>query len=90
MALLLFILLQVLDGVTTWLFLRSGVGEANPLIRGLIATAGRPEAALVAAKMVAVGLAVYAWRSRRISLLWRMNVVFAGCVAWNTVALVRA
>jgi hypothetical protein len=90
MALLIFMILQVLDGATTWLFLRNGVHEANPLIRGLIATAGQPETALVAAKTVAIGLAVYAWRSRRTSLLWRMNVVFAACVVWNTVALLHA
>ena len=90
MSLLIFILLQVLDGATTWLFLRNGVHEANPLIRGLIATAGQPETALVAAKTVAVGLAVYAWQSRRISLLWRMNVVFAGCVVWNAIAMLQA
>jgi hypothetical protein len=90
MALLLFIVLQVLDGATTWLFLRNGVHEANPLIRGLIATARQPEAALALAKAVAIGLAVYAWRSRRVSLLWRMNVVFTACVVWNTVALFRS
>ena len=90
MALILFIVLQVLDGATTWFFLRHGVHEANPLIRGLIAAARQPETALVVAKAVAVGLAVFAWRSRRISLLWRMNAVFAACVVWNTVALLRA
>jgi len=87
MALLAFILLQVLDGATTWFFLRNGIREANPLIRGLVATAGNPEVALIAAKAVAVGLAVLAWRSRRIRLLWRMNVVFTACVVWNVVAL---
>ena len=90
MALLAFILLQVLDGATTWLFLRSGIHEANPLIRGLIATAGNPELALIAAKAVAIGLAICAWRSRRVKLLWRMNVAFTACVVWNAVALWRA
>jgi len=90
MALLVFVVLQALDGATTWLFLQNGIHEANPLIRGLIATAGQPGTALVIAKMVAVGLAIYAWRCGRISLLWKMNVVFAACVAWNTVALLQA
>jgi len=90
MALVIFIVLQVLDGATTLLFLRNGVHEANPLVRGLIAMAGQPETALAFAKTLAVGLAVYAWRSRRVSLLWCMNVVFAACVLWNTVALLNA
>ncbi len=90
MALLAFILLQVLDGATTWVFLRNGIHEANPLVRGLIATAGNPEAALVAAKAFAVGLAVCAWRLQRIKLLWRMNAVFTACVVWNAVALWKA
>jgi len=89
MALLVFVVLQVLDGASTWLFLRNGIHEANPLIRGLIATAGKPEAALVAAKTVAIGLAVYAWHSRRRSLLWRMNAVFAACVVWNALAMLQ-
>jgi len=90
MALLVFIVLQVLDGATTWLFIQRGIQEANPLIRGLIATAGKPELALITAKIVAVVLAFCAWRSRRIPLLWRMNVIFAACVTWNTVALLQA
>jgi Domain of unknown function (DUF5658) len=86
MILFSFICLQVLDGLTTLLFLRHGVGEANPLIRAALSGASDPRTALVLAKILAVVLGTVAWRSGRKRLLWKMNVVFALCVAWNLVA----
>ena len=86
MILFSFICLQALDALTTLLFLRHGVGEANPLIRAALAGAADPRIALALAKILAVVLGTLAWRSGRKRLLRKMNVLFALCVAWNLVA----
>ena len=86
MNLFIFISLQALDALTTLLFLRHGVAEANPLIRAALAGAADPRIALVLAKSLAVALGMLAWRSGRRQLLRKINVLFALCVAWNLVA----
>jgi hypothetical protein len=86
MPLLQFAILQLLDAVTTLVFLRHGIEEANPLIRQLLAGGG-PALALAGPKILALAGAFYAWRSGRERLLRRINVLFAACVAWNIVAL---
>ena len=86
MILFTFVCLQAMDALTTLLFLRHGVGEANPLIRAALAGAADPKIALVLAKVLAVVLGTVAWRSGRKRLLWKMNLLFALCVAWNLVA----
>jgi hypothetical protein len=86
MILFAFICLQAMDALTTLLFLRHGVGEANPLIRAALTGAADPRIALALAKVLAVVLGTVAWRSGRTRLLRKMNVLFALCVAWNLVA----
>ena len=78
--------LQVLDVLTTLAFLAAGVGEANPVVRFLWSLMQSPLAGLVAAKALAMGLAVYCWRSDRRRLLSRVNILYAALVAWNLVA----
>jgi len=87
MLLLGFMVLQFLDALSTLIFLRHGVGEANPLIRAALNTFGNPVLALAAPKVFAMALAFYAWRSDRHGLLRCMNCVFAVCVGWNLLAL---
>ena len=77
-----------MDAFTTMVFLRFGVHEGNPLIRLALAGAAQPELALVVAKVLAVALGVFAWRSGRTGLLRKMNVLFGACVTWNLVAIV--
>jgi len=86
----LFAALQVCDVLTTLLFLRHGVQEANPLMRAAIAAARQPLVALALPKAAALGLALYAARSGRTRLLARVNVLFTCCVAWNLMALAAA
>ncbi|MBZ5622621.1 MAG: DUF5658 family protein [Acidobacteriia bacterium] len=86
MALLAFVLLQVMDTLTTLLFLHHGVAEANPLIRAVLAGSAQPGMALALPKIFAIALAAFAWRSGRQGLLRKMNVLFALCVAWNLLA----
>ena len=84
---LLFAALQVCDMLTTLLFLRHGVAEANPLMRAAITVASHPLIALALPKLAALALALYAARSGRTRLLARINVLFTCCVAWNLLAL---
>lgn len=86
MMLFAFICLQVMDTLTTLLFLNHGVAEANPLIRAALAESARPGVALVLAKAFAIALATFAWRSGRKGLLWKVNLLFLVCVAWNLLA----
>ena len=87
MLLAVFILLQVLDALTTVAFLRLGVAEGNPLIRRMLAAAGGQTAALIAPKLFAVALGIFAWRTGRKRLLLKMDVLFALAVAWNTLII---
>jgi hypothetical protein len=85
--LLLFVALQLCDALTTLVFLRHGVAEANPLIRFALGLSASPALPLFALKAAACALAWSAWRSERRRLLSRVNCFFAACVAWNLLAL---
>lgn len=88
MLLIQFVCLQVLDVLTTLIFLNCGVHEANPLVRlALEAARGNPAVALFAVKVAGFAAAFYAWRSGRHRLLGRINLLFALCVVWNLVAI---
>jgi hypothetical protein len=80
--------LQVLDFMTTVAFLLHGVHEGNPLVRAALQYAPNPLGGLLAVKALAVGLGVYCWKGGRERLLNRINLLFAGIVAWNMVALI--
>jgi hypothetical protein len=88
-ALLLFITLQFCDMLTTLVFLRNGVAEANPLVRFALSLSASPALPLLAVKAAGCALAYLAWRSDRRRLLVRVNCFFAACVAWNLVAISR-
>ena len=83
-----FAALQLLDALSTWLFLRLGVSEANPLLRGAIALAGNRALALAATKLCAMAPAWYAWRTGRRRLLRGMNLLYGAIVGWNLLAVV--
>ena len=86
-SLVLFIALQFFDTLTTLVFLRHGVAEANPLVRFALGLSDSPAFPLLAVKVAGCGLAWLAWRGRRHRLLTRVNCFFAACVAWNLVAI---
>jgi hypothetical protein len=90
MVLLASLVLQFCDFATTMVFLRRGVGEANPLVGALIRVSGQPALAMLLVKAAGCGLVAYAWRSRRIRLLKRANLFFALCVMWNLLAIASA
>ena len=87
MTLLLFVLLQIGDAATTWLFLGRGILEGNPLVSAALAASGHPAAALAGIKLAACALAWIAWKSGRRRLLTRANWFFGACVVWNMVAM---
>ena len=86
-SLLIFGYFQLLDILTTVVFLLNGVQEANPLVKFVLETAPNPIVGLLAIKLAALGLAYYCWRLGRRSLLLRINVLFAVLVSWNLLAL---
>ncbi|MFB3776576.1 MAG: DUF5658 family protein [Bryobacteraceae bacterium] len=81
-----FVYLQILDVLSTLVFLSGGVREVNPLVRLLVAGAGSPLGGLLVAKLAALLLAGYCWRGGRSRLLSRVNLFYAALVAWNLVA----
>jgi Domain of unknown function (DUF5658) len=76
-----FLYLQVLDVVTTWLGFRVGLAEASPFIRLLMHSG--PLAGILASKAVALLLgAICVWR-RRYQVIHLINYWYAALVVWN-------
>lgn len=81
LSLQVFLYLQVLDVLTTWLGFRLGLAEASPFIRMLMGFG--PMAALLASKFVALGLgAVCVWRGK-FHIIRLINYWYAALVVWN-------
>ncbi len=89
-SIILFTYFQLLDLLTTVVFLLHGVREANPLVKYAITVAPTPLIGLLLIKAVALGLGVYCCLQGRHKLLLRMNIFFAALVSWNLVALIAA
>jgi len=85
----LFVLLQVLDLMTTLVGLRLGGTELSPFIAWLMRVAD-PVTALTAVKLLGFGLAgVCLWVGRTRVIHW-VNYIFAGVVLWNVYNILRA
>ena len=82
--------LQFLDFMTTIAFLLNGVREANPLVNLALRYTPYPFGGLLAVKIAAIALGIYAWRRGREKLLVRINILFALVVAWNIISLIMA
>ena len=87
-SLTVFIVLQVLDILTTLLGLELGAQEASMFL-GRLMRAG-PVAALLIAKIIAVLLVAAAMKFRRPRVVVFLNYWFAALVSWNLVVLVLA
>ncbi len=81
-----FTYLQLLDLLTTMVFLLQGIPEGNPVVRSFMLTSN-PFVGLVLVKMAAVAMAGFCWRTGRYQLLMRGNIFFAGLIVWNLVAM---
>src|SRR5712692_6229262 len=86
--LLQFSYLQLLDVLTTLVFLLHGVKEANPIVRLALNTGAPPVMVLVMVKTFAVLLALCCILRERLRLLGRVNIFFAVLVTWNLVAII--
>jgi hypothetical protein len=76
-----FVLLQVLDFLTTLVGMRLGGTELSPFIRWLMNF--HPVWALVAVKVLGFGLAAVCLMTGRSRVLFRINYFFAALVTWN-------
>jgi hypothetical protein len=83
----LFCVLQLLDALTTLVFLRFGVAEGNPLVRFALGLSASPVLPIALLKLVGCALAFAAWKRRRTRALRFANVVFGVCVLWNLAAI---
>lgn len=86
----LFFYFQALDCLTTFLFVKMGIQEANPAIRWLIGSLGAHQA--MAIKILAATLLfVLCCTWNRMGIAKKANMFFAGLAVWNLmVLLVRA
>ena len=87
-SLVLFTYLQLLDLLTTVIFIIHGVKEANPLVKFALVAAPTPLVGLLLIKAAALALGVYCCLRGRKQLLVRMNVFFAVLVSWNLFAMI--
>ena len=77
-----FILLQVLDLLTTLAAFRVGGFEVNPLVANLTIHFGRV-GGVVLSKVIAV-LLMLGVRRR----LWMVNLVYIGVICWNVIVVI--
>jgi hypothetical protein len=76
-----FLYLQLLDVLTTWLGFRVGLSEASPFIQ-LVMRVG-PLAGLLASKGIALLLAGFCLWSGRVQVIRIINYWYAALVLWN-------
>jgi hypothetical protein len=77
-----FVVLQVLDLLTTLAAFRVGAFEVNPIVAHLTTLFG-PVGGLVCSKLIALLLAW--WVRKR---LWVVNLFYTGIICWNVYVLV--
>jgi hypothetical protein len=79
--------LQILDLMTTTVFLAIGIQEANPLLRFFMGF-GSPLMGLAVGKMLAIMLGLYCWKAQRYRILMRGTWFFGLLVMWNLFAMI--
>ena len=86
LSLQIFLYLQLLDALTTYLGLRAGLAEASPFIQFLMRVG--PVIGLLGSKIIAVLLGAYCvWRAR-FRVISMINYWFAAVVVWNFVLII--
>jgi hypothetical protein len=76
-----FLYLQMLDVLTSWLGFRVGLMEASPVVRLLLGFG--PMAGLLASKLIALGLGGFCVWSGRYQVIRLINYWYAALVVWN-------
>ena len=87
-ALSLFIYLQVLDFLTTILFLKLGLQEAGWVVGAMMRWS--PVLGVMLAKTLTIALATLAVRYHKDRLIPVANLGYSGVVAWNLVCMIAA
>ena len=82
-----FVYLQLLDVLTTLVYMEHRGRESNPLVKLLMHSAGSPIGGLLLTKLLAFGIALYCWRRSREKMLWGVNLFYSAVVVWNLVML---
>jgi len=80
-ALQVFVYLQLLDVLTTWVGLRAGLGEASPVIQFMMRFG--PLAGLVSSKLLALALGAFCIRTGRARVIQIINYWYGALVVWN-------
>ena len=84
----IFLLLQLLDVVTTTIGFEVGLAEASPFIRYMMQLG--PVTGLLASKVVAIFLAAFCVRSGRYQVIQYINYWYAALVSWNVALILFA
>jgi hypothetical protein len=84
----LFVYLQVLDFLTTILFLKMGLRETGLIARLLVHW--NPLVGVMLVKVAAVLVAVIAVRYNKARVMRLANVGYCGVVTWNLVCMIMA
>jgi hypothetical protein len=77
-----FVVLQILDLLTTLAAFHVGAFEVNPLVANLTVQFGRVRGVIIS-KLIAVAIAMGIRR-----LVWVINLFYLGVVGWNVVVVV--
>lgn len=85
-----FLALQLLDAVTTLIFLSRGVREGNPVVSGMMPFVHAQWIGLAAAKLLAMLIGFYCYRHGKFAALRMANFGYAGIVAWNLLTIAAA
>ncbi len=84
----LFVYLQLLDFLTTVLFLRLGLVEASWIVAALIRWS--PIVGVVLAKVGTIVLALVALHYHKHRLMRLVNLLYGGVVVWNLFCMILA
>lgn len=83
-----FVYLQVLDLLSTVVFLQGGTREGNPLVEWAMRLTGNALGGLALVKGIAVMIGLFCLFTRRARLMTKINVVYAGVVVWNLLSVI--
>jgi hypothetical protein len=84
---LIFVVLQILDFATTWVAIRLGGSEHNPLVSQFMAFG--PVIGLLVTKIIVIGMAsLGVWMGKQNGIRWA-NVAFSFVIAWNLSIITR-
>ena len=84
----LFVYLQILDGLTTILFLRMGLPETGWVASVLVRWS--PLAGVLLVKAAAIAVGVLAVRLHKDRVIRLANIGYSGVVAWNLLCMIVA